>query len=72
MSENLREWRVKVRCLRPKFRIDGRTVQPGEEAELLLGDARRLAALGHCEIIPGTEREVDTGVRVDSDRWSSR
>ncbi|GAB4366764.1 MAG: hypothetical protein Kow00128_10520 [Deltaproteobacteria bacterium] len=73
VSQNLRERRVKVRCLRPKFRIDGRTVQPGEEVELLLGLARDLEVRGHLRII-GDPFEVDTGVRVEVDRrgWSSR
>lgn len=41
---------VKVRVLRAKFMADGKLAEVGAVVSLPIGDAHRLAAIGHAEL----------------------
>ena len=65
VRETLKEHRVKAEVLASKFQLQGGKVPDvGQVVEMPLSDARDREYMGHVRIIPGTEREIDTGVRL--------
>ena len=61
VTEPIRVWTVRVRALRPKYRIGGELVRVGFEHDLSLGEARDMERRGLVEIV-GTPRLESTGI----------
>jgi hypothetical protein len=52
---------VRVRSIKPKYRVDGATVRPGDEHEFPLEEAWTLVRKGVAEIVDGTQRTTALG-----------
>ena len=72
----IKETLVRAVVLKDKFQLRGGIVPTvGQEAEMPLSDARDREYMGQVRIIPGTERIIDTGVKLEDPprpQWPSK